>query len=131
GGGRARRDVAGRPAAYRRTALLLRGPSHALADGRGAPGHADGDRRDRARGRRARGGPDTRRDDGGPPPGRRLRARRARKDRGAGAVIVAALALLALGLTVSLLLAPIEALGWWAGWFGEEDAPRQHVPSAA
>ncbi|HLV12502.1 MAG TPA: hypothetical protein VKY42_08655 [Trueperaceae bacterium] len=46
-------------------------------------------------------------------------------------MIVAALALVALGLTVSLLLAPIEALGWWAGWFGEEDAPRQHVPSAA
>ncbi|HEX7001448.1 MAG TPA: hypothetical protein VF164_07100 [Trueperaceae bacterium] len=36
-----------------------------------------------------------------------------------------------LALTVSLLLAPIEALGWWAGWFGEAghdvvyDRPRQ------
>ena len=32
-----------------------------------------------------------------------------------GALLIAGLGL----LTISLFLAPIEALGWWAGWFGE------------
>jgi len=32
-----------------------------------------------------------------------------------GALLIAGLAL----LTISLFLAPLEALGWWAGWFGE------------
>ncbi len=35
-------------------------------------------------------------------------------------MILAALTFLLAALVVSLLLAPIEALGWWAGWFGEE-----------
>jgi len=39
-------------------------------------------------------------------------------------IIVAALVFVVLALTVSLLLAPIEALGWWAGWFGDEDPPQ-------
>lgn len=36
-------------------------------------------------------------------------------------MIAALLLVVALTLTVSLLLAPLEALGWWAGWFGEPD----------
>ncbi len=38
-------------------------------------------------------------------------------------MIFAGVGLLLLVLTASLLLAPIEALGWWAGWFGEDEAP--------
>lgn len=34
-------------------------------------------------------------------------------------MIALLLTLAALFITVSLLLAPVEALGWWAGWFGE------------
>lgn len=36
-------------------------------------------------------------------------------------MIAAVLLIFALALTVSLLLAPLEALGWWAGWFGEPE----------
>jgi len=42
-------------------------------------------------------------------------------------VIVAAVSFVLVALTVSLLLAPLEALGWWAGWFGEEE--RAATPS--
>lgn len=34
-------------------------------------------------------------------------------------MIFAVILVVTLALTVSLLLAPIEALGWWAGWFGD------------
>lgn len=54
-------------------------------------------------------------------------------------MIFALLLFALLALTVSLLLAPIEALGWWAGWFGDaqvtagyrarrvKEQPRLHV----
>ncbi|HZJ08351.1 MAG TPA: hypothetical protein VFD39_01525 [Trueperaceae bacterium] len=45
------------------------------------------------------------------------------------------LTLLLVGLSVvavTLFLAPLEALGWWAGWFGEEGAePQGGVPGRA
>ncbi|HEX7038502.1 MAG TPA: hypothetical protein VF202_00140 [Trueperaceae bacterium] len=44
-------------------------------------------------------------------------------------MVLAALTFVAVALTVSLLLAPLEALGWWAGWFGEEE--RRHPAPAA
>ena len=37
-------------------------------------------------------------------------------------MIFVVLLFVVLALTVSLLLAPIEALGWWAGWFGDAQA---------
>lgn len=47
--------------------------------------------------------------------------------------MIAALMLVGLGvLTISLFLAPLEALGWWAGWFKEEVAEVEGaVPSSS
>jgi hypothetical protein len=41
-----------------------------------------------------------------------------------------ALALLLLLVLIGAAIAPFEALGWWAGWFGEEadDEPRVSIP---
>jgi hypothetical protein len=47
-------------------------------------------------------------------------------------VILAAATFFVAALLVSLLLAPLEALGWWAGWFGEEERhPEAPEPAAA
>ncbi len=43
-------------------------------------------------------------------------------------MIAAILLIAVLALTVSLLLAPIEALGWWAGWFGDPDVSTSMRP---
>ncbi|MBP7002496.1 hypothetical protein [Amaricoccus sp.] len=37
----------------------------------------------------------------------------------------------ALGLVLSLALAPVESLGWWAGWLGPGDEPAEPAPPRA
>ena len=37
----------------------------------------------------------------------------------------------AFALVLSLALAPMESLGWWAGWLGPEPDPERHPPPAA